>query len=112
LKFLKQLGPGDSLVKSASYLMHRPYFSNVRNFLLAHSTTLLQDDSGIPLRHFKRNNWRLQPFGKYFRPIPIFEGYYQSDMRKLFRKGRAAKASFGMGYRWRVHETNILLATK
>ncbi len=112
LKFLKQLGPGDSLVKSASYLMHRPHFSNVRNFLLAHSTTLLQDDSGIPLRHFKRNKWRLQPFGKYFRPIPIFEGYYQSDMRQLFRKGRAAKASFGMGYRWRVHETNILLATK
>ena len=112
LKFLNKLGPGDSLVKSASYLMHRPHFSNVRNFLLSQSATLLQDDSGIPLRYFKRNKWRLHPFGKYFRPIPIFEGYYQSDMRQLFRKGRAAKATFGMGYRWRVHETNILLATK
>jgi hypothetical protein len=112
LKFLANLGPGDSLVKSASYLMHRPYFSTVRKFLLTQSATLLQDDSGIPLRYFKTGNWRLQPFGKYFGPIQVFAGYYQPDMRRLFRKGRAAKATFGMGYRWRTHETNILLATK
>lgn len=112
LKFLANFGPGDSLVKSASYLMHRSHFSNVRNFLLSQSATLVQDDSGIPLRHFKRKDWRLQPFGRYLGPIAVFDGYYQSDMRKLFAKGRAAKASFGMGYRWRTHETNILLATK
>ena len=54
LKFCETLGPGNSLIKSASYLLHSGNFSTVREFLLAHSATIIQDDSGIPLG-------RLQP---------------------------------------------------
>ena len=34
MRFCERLGTGDAFVKSASYLMHRDHFSEVRNFLL------------------------------------------------------------------------------
>src|SRR5260370_1155076 len=37
LKFCETLAPGNSLIKSASYLLHSGNFTTVRDFLLAHS---------------------------------------------------------------------------
>ena len=44
LKFCDTLGSGYGLVKSASYLLHGEGFSTVRQFLLAHTTAIIQDD--------------------------------------------------------------------
>lgn len=110
LKLAESLGPADSLVKSASYLLHSGNFSTARDFLLRHSAVLVQDDSGIPLRYFNRTKWDLSPFGTYTGPIAIFPNNYQHDMRKLFARGRARKIDFGIGYKWRTHQTNVLLA--
>ncbi|MEC9368215.1 MAG: hypothetical protein VX871_05920 [Pseudomonadota bacterium] len=109
-KFCDSLGPADSLIKSASYLLHSGNFSTARDYLLAKSAALVQDDSGVPLRYFDRKKWQLQPFGRYAGPISIFAGRYQNDMAQLFAKGRATAIDFGIGYRWRTHETNVLLA--
>ena len=108
--FLAKLGPADSFIKSASYLLHKGAFSGVRKFLLDHSATLLQDDSGIPLAYFNPQKWRLQPFGRYDGPISLFAGFYQPGMAELFR--RATPIDFGVGYRWRKNEFNLLLAEK
>jgi hypothetical protein len=51
--FLAKLGPADSLIKSASYLLHKANFAGVRKLLLNKSATILQDDSGIPLTYFE-----------------------------------------------------------
>src|SRR5206468_11671589 len=59
LKFLESLGPGDSLIKSASYLLHSGGFSKVRDFLTANSAAMVQDDSGIPLRFYDPKKWDL-----------------------------------------------------
>ena len=40
MRFCERLGTGDAFVKSASYLMHRQKFSEVRDFLLGHSRLL------------------------------------------------------------------------
>ncbi|HET6838278.1 MAG TPA: hypothetical protein VFH41_00925, partial [Bradyrhizobium sp.] len=69
LKFCQTQAPGNSLIKSASYLMHGGNFTAVRNFLLAHSTTIVQDDSGIPLGNYDPAQWRFLPFGRYSGPI-------------------------------------------
>jgi hypothetical protein len=82
----------------------------VREFLLEHSATILQDDSGIPLVYFDPKKWRLQPFGRYVGPLSIFARAYQPRMSELFRK--AAPLDFGLGYRWRRNESNLLLAQK
>ena len=45
--FLARLGPADSLIKSASYLLHNAHFAGVRKLLLNNSATIVQDDSGF-----------------------------------------------------------------
>ena len=110
LKFCETLGPGNSLIKSASYLLHSGNFSTVRNFLLANSATIIQDDSGIPLYYYNARGWRFFPFGRYAGPISEFPGRYQESYAELFR--RAQPMDFGIGYRWRAHESNLLLSVR
>ncbi len=112
LAFCATLGPADSLIKSASYLMHGGGFSKVRDFLLDHSATILEDDSGIPLAYFDAKQWRLQPFGRYAGPLPLFGRAYQPRLGELFREGNAIPIDFGVGYRWRKNESNLLLAQR
>jgi len=110
LKFCETLGPGNSLIKSASYLLHSGNFTTVRNFLLNNSATIIQDDSGIPLAYYSAKKWRFFPFGRYLGPIDKFPGTYQPSYAELFR--RAQPIDFGIGYRWRTHETNMLLSVR
>jgi hypothetical protein len=109
LKFAEQLGEGDSLLKSTSYLLHKEWFSAIRSFLLDQSATIVQDDSGIPLRYFDGGNWQLRPFGHYLGPIGTFARYRQPKLGELFRS-RAAPMPFGIGYKWRPNESNLLVA--
>jgi hypothetical protein len=110
LKFCERLGSVDSFIKSASYLLHSGNFSKVRNFLLAQSATILQDDSGIPVGYFLADKWTLRPFGRYVGPISLFPGRYQRQLSEIFR--RAPPIDFGVGYRWRLRESSLLLADK
>ena len=110
LKFCATLAPGNSLIKSASYLLHSGNFSSVRDFILANSATVIQDDSGIPLADYSPRKWRFFPFGRYAGPIAEFPGKYQESYAELFE--RAQPIDFGIGYRWRSHESNLLLAVK
>ena len=110
LKFLESLGRGDSLIKSASYLLHSDGFSKVRDFLIANSAAMVQDDSGIPLRYCDPKKWDLLPFGRYLGPIDVFPGRYQPAYTVLFRNSRPI--DFGIGYRWRPNESNLLLAIR
>ena len=110
LKFCETLAPGNSLIKSASYLLHSGNFTTVRDFLLRNSATIIQDDSGVPLAYYNPRKWRLFPFGRYAGPIAEFPGRYQERYAELFR--RAQPMDFGIGYRWRSHESNLLLSVK
>ena len=111
LKFCEPLAPGNSLLKSASYLLHAGSFSGVRSWLLGNSATIIQDDSGIPLANFETRSWRFFPFGRYEGPIEKFPGMYQSRYADLFARA-AQPLDFGIGYRWRMHESNLLLAVR
>jgi hypothetical protein len=52
LRFCNSLGPTNSLLKAASYLLHQNGFSIARDYLLRVSASILQDDSGVPLRYY------------------------------------------------------------
>jgi hypothetical protein len=112
LAFCERLGPADSFIKSASYLLHGSGFSRARAFLLNHSAMILQDDSGIPFAYFNARNWRLQPFGRYVGPISRFARYDQPQLAELFDGTNALPLDFGIGYHWRRNESNLLLAVK
>jgi hypothetical protein len=110
LEFCDKLGAADSFIKSASYLLHGGNFSRVRTFLLYHSATLLEDDSGIPLGYFDAKKWKLQPFGHYSAPLGIFPGTYQPRMAELFQ--HAPPLDFGIGYARRRDASSLLLAQR
>jgi hypothetical protein len=50
------------------------------------------------------------PFGHYPGPIATFGSKYQPKYAVFFRNSRPM--DFGIGYRWRSHESNLLLAVK
>ncbi len=110
LKFGETLAPGDSFIKSASYLLHSGGFNKVRDFLLANSSAVIQDNSGIPLQYYDPQKWDLQPFGRYLGPIGVFPGRFQQKYAELFKKSKPI--DFGIGYRHRPAESNLLLAVK
>jgi hypothetical protein len=109
IKYLESLPKGISYVKAASYLMHKNYFSEIRSHLLSSSSAIIQDDSGIPIKHFPNNRWNIQFFGKYTAPIDLFKEHYQVEMRDL-SENQPIKLPFGTGYKWRKGQSNLILA--
>ena len=101
LKFCATLAPGNSLLKSASYLLHSGNFTTVRDFILANSATIIQDDSGIPLAYYNPKKWRFFPFGRYAGPIDEFPGRYQRVLCRTVpaRRSRWISASAIAGAR-------------
>ncbi|TYZ07093.1 hypothetical protein FY528_16435 [Hymenobacter lutimineralis] len=113
LKFVRSLGPLTTYVKSASYLMHKSYFSKVRNLALERSRYILQDDSGIAMKYFQPvANWQLTYYGTYKRPINLFAKHYQPQLTRAYTDTlqRVRPLPFGTGYNWRQNDSNLLLA--
>jgi hypothetical protein len=112
LRYVERLGPTNALLKAASFILHDNRFSRARDLLLASAVSLLQDDSGAPLRAFARKRWALTPFGTYLVPKEPFERNWQPELDRLFRDARPAPLPFTYGYRHGAAESNLLLAVR
>ena len=110
MKFCEQQGHGLTLLKAASYLMHTHNFDRVRDFLLTHSSVILQDDSGIPFQFFDAKQWTLRFCGRYVGPIEVFKEYPQPDLAKSFAISAPAPLPFGFGYQWQPSRSSLLIA--
>lgn len=111
-KFCAKFGTGDSFIKSASYLLHSGGFTKVRKFIIDHSATIVQDDTGVPVAYFDEKVWKLRPFGRYLHPLSIFPGKFQPKLQDMYARGKPTPIDFGVGYRWRPRESNLLIATR
>ena len=112
LKFCEHFGTGSSFLKSSSYLMFEEAFATIRNFILARSSRIVQDDSGIPLAYFSPDKWSLRLFGNYLGPIELFKQHYQPKLQELFAQSNPPPLDFGFGYRWNYKEANLMVATR
>jgi hypothetical protein len=112
LKFCDHFGVGCSLLKSSSYLLFENGFSRVRNFILNHSKTIIQDDAGVPLSYFNRDKWNIRLFGNYIGPIEIFKQYYQPKLHELYEQSNPPPIKFNFGYRWNYKESNLIVAQR
>ena len=112
LRFCEGLGPVNSLLKAASYLLHSGNFTIVRNFLLQNSLAVLEDDSGIPVRYFAPDKWTLRFFGTYTGPIDLFKNYNQPDLRQFYEASSPKRLTFGFGYRWNNRSSTLFLAVR
>jgi hypothetical protein len=112
LRFCQSLGPANSLLKAASYLLHEGGFDLVRDFLLQNSSAILQDDSGIPVHYFPPDHWTLRFFGVYTAPIELFKKFYQADLRQYYAESSPKPLTFGFGYRWNSRSSTLFLAVR
>ena len=111
--FVQNLGKPVTYLKSASYLLHYGSFSTIRNLILSQSVGVLQDDSGIPVKDFDRSKWNLRFYGNYTQPISLFQEEYQGDLRSIYQsKSNVKPLSFGIGYRYQVNDSNLMLAIR
>ncbi len=114
LKFVQSLGPLTTYVKSASYLMHKTYFSQIRRLVLRHSRYILQDDSGIAMKYFQKGAWNFTHYGTYRRPINLFAKHYQPELTAAYQDSLhlPQKLPFGTGYNWQQKDSNMLIARR
>ncbi|MEQ1883669.1 MAG: hypothetical protein ABL967_01305 [Bryobacteraceae bacterium] len=112
-KYLQTLPAQATLVKSASYLMHKRYFSDIRGTILSKSNVVIEDDSGIPYHYFEPNNWDVHLFGAYDKPIDLFKNWLQDDLKAAYdAKENVQPLDFGISYKFRLGESNLLLAMR
>lgn len=113
--WLAEQGPSTALLKSASYLLHDRQFMQVRDALLTTADTLLQDDTGVPLRVLREAGWTVKLFGEYRKPIPALAYGYQRDLEAAYSKlGALAPLPFPFGYHWKEGGvgSGLMIATR
>ncbi|OCR00608.1 hypothetical protein BCD67_11550 [Oscillatoriales cyanobacterium USR001] len=113
VKFMKQYAKESvTYLKAASYLMHNESFSTIRDVILTQSSAVLQDDSGVPVKHFDKSVWESKFYGAYIKPIDIFANQYQSDLRSIYQGDSSIKPlDFGIGYKF-YKDSNLMLAIR
>ncbi len=112
LRFCETLGPGRSLLKAASYLPHENAFSRINEWILTHSTAIVQDPSGIPLRGFPKGEWTFRFWGRETNPIKSFAKYAEPALREAVAAAPAEKIPFGFGYQHEASNSLLILAER
>jgi hypothetical protein len=112
LRFCRSLGLANSLLKASSYLLHQDGFTTARDYLLRVSASILQDDSGVPIRYFTPERWTLRFFGSYTAPIDLFKSFYQPDLRQYYAASYPKPLTFPFGYQWNPHNATLILAQR
>ncbi|MCC6181601.1 MAG: hypothetical protein IT237_07190 [Bacteroidia bacterium] len=112
--YLKQMGEINTYLKGASYLMHKDYFSIIRQVILEQSKAIIQDDSGIAFHYFTESKvkWKYYFYGDYTKPIPMFAQHYQRDLDSLSHLQGSKPLGFGIGYNFRDKNSNFMIAVK
>lgn len=113
LNWLGDLGEGASYLKAASYLLPLDSFSQTREFLLKTSALILQDDSGLPFAAFQPDLWKIQLFGVYAEPLPVFKLHRDPALEAAYASSDyAGTLPFGVGYHVNARDANLLLAIR
>lgn len=113
--WVSTFGEHHTMLKAASYLNSRDYFSKTRNYILKSSNMIVQDDSGIPYKYFVDGKWQVQLYGGYKKVIPLFSSRIQPDMVRAYAdttKLTSRYLPFRIGYNVAVGETNLQVLYK
>jgi hypothetical protein len=118
LPYLEGQGRFVTMIKSASYLMHKEgvaepaHFEQIRSLILKQSDFVVQDDSGVPLRLFARDTWKLRFHGRYEAPTPEFDKYVEKDLKVEMQRNSTGKLPFSYGYAFKEGESNLMTAER
>ncbi len=113
MTYFRSFGPTTTFLKSASYLLHNPEFSEIRDLLLGVSGYLVQDDSGLPYGLLAERGWQVRLHGRYDVPIPPFERAFQAALASAYSEQSPQLLPFTFGYQYhdyRDERSNVMVA--
>jgi hypothetical protein len=102
-------------IKSASYLLHNGFMSNMKDLILKNSGWIIQDDTGMPYKFLSENNtWDIKLYGVYARPVSDFKWLsMQKPLEEAFKDtSKVSKLPFHLGYHWGSKKDVIIYASK
>ena len=115
-KYLSKMESPSTYVKSASYLLHNDFMNNIREFILAKSNNVIEDDTGIPFKYFTESGkWNCKVYGEYAKPVSDFKWLdLQKELKEAFQKDSAniPKLPFHLGYHWGSKKDILIVCTK
>ena len=112
-RFIERQEMVNSYLKSAEYLLHTDDFSNFRKLVLKKTHTLLQDDSGIPIRFLTSDTWDIRLYGQYSSVLAAYSHWLQEDLVAAFAKGKAVgELGFDLGYNSKTDGGNLILSVR
>lgn len=84
--------------KAASHLMQKPFFSIVRDTLLAHAPSIVQDETGIDYKDLVQD-FDVQLYGRFSRAHRLWTAGVQRELADAYRKRKDVKPlKFKYGY--------------
>lgn len=111
--FLERQGAADTLVKSASFLLHWQMCSGLRSYILEKSNLILEDDTGVPYHYFANADWQVRLFGDYSKPDRPFRREYQPDLATAFQDtSKVKELGFSLGYGYGRRPSSMILAER
>ncbi len=110
LAWARSFGPANGFLKAASFILHDRSFSRPRALLLDACAAILQDDSGVPYRAYKKSGWDLRCYGQYLQPRDPFEKHEQKDLAEACAD-QTRPLDFVIGYR-RANDSALQLYLK
>lgn len=110
--FLARQGAFNVYMKSASYLLHMEGFTAFKQQLLEHAGTVVQDDTGIPLRDLPPTEWQRRFFGTYTTTLPTYRQWFQNDLASIFERDDVEPLPFAIGYHSRIGGSCLIWAER
>jgi hypothetical protein len=108
---LEKKGSVTVLVKGASYLLWRPDFSRIRDYLLDHLAWMLSDSTGIPPKYARPAGMIQETYGDY--NGAFLEGAqanpHDADMIELWHAHKRRSLPFRFGYVDKDKQAHLLV---
>lgn len=113
VSFMSKRNTYNTFVKSASYLMHHPDFTAIRDILLKQSVSIFQDDTGIMFKDIKKSKtWESHFYGEYVKPVNDFPWLEkQPDLDSAFQASKEL-LPFSLGYHWSSRKQHYMFMRK
>ncbi len=103
-------------IKSASYLLHANFMTNMKKLILKNSNYVLEDDTGIPYNDIeKTKEFDIKLYGRYTQPVKDFPYLQlQTGIVKAFQTDSASipDLPFHLGYHWALKKDLLIYSIK
>ncbi len=109
-KHLEAKGTVSAMTKGASYLLWKPDFSKIRDYLAGHLAWMASDSTGILPRDAQKASLEQETYGHFVGPrLKVFKYPQTAQMVKLWKKQEYRKLGFSYGYRDTYNRGHLMI---